>query len=535
MLVSAETKGNGIEGEDILHNAMVIPSIPKKIPYTGEMTVDGEIICKTDVFEEFKGEYANPRNFAAGSIRLLDSKVSASRKLTFVAWDMFQEQENQFTRLSEKLQYLISLNFKVVYFNALALKFSNAIIEDLKLIAEHKRYPIDGLVVKYNKCSEYEACGRTDHHFKGGIAFKFYDEEYETYLTGIDWTMGRTGILTPVAILDPIEIDGTTVERASLHNISIMKELLGEPYHRQEVKVFKANEIIPQISSAKKLTGKREEGLKLLYNIPTICPICGGALDIECEVNTEVLKCNNFQCPGQLVNRLDHFCGKKGLDIKGLSKATLSKLVELEWVNEPADLYNLQKYRSEWIKLPGFGEKSVDKILAAIENSRTAKLDAFICSLGIPLVGKTLSKELVKHIHTYEEFRNKIQERWDFTELDGVAYEKASSILNFNYDEADKVYDCMFEVKVEEAVSANKTLEGKKIVVTGSLRKVKNRGELQSLIEAAGGRVVGSISRNTDMLINNDINSTSSKNIAAKKLNIPILTEEDLFNLYLIF
>lgn len=527
-LVSAETRGNGEEGEDILHNALVLPNIPKKISYTEELIVDGEIICDKKTFEQFKDEYANPRNFAAGSIRLLNSKECGRRGLKFVLWNVVK---GPHTKVMDNFESMIELGFTVTPWTS---SFDWDAKEFLIEHAEECGYPIDGLVGRFNDQEFGESLGATGHHSRAAYAFKFYDEEYVTWLNNIEWTMGRTGILTPVAIFEPVDTGDSLIERASLHNISIMKQLLGTPYQGQTITIFKANDVIPQVSSGGVPESKTDiKGLE--FTIPTVCPICGGALDIECEVDTEVLKCNNPQCEGQLVNRLDHFAGKKGLDIKGLSKATLTKLVELEWVNEPADLYSLQKHRDEWIELPGFGEKSVDKILLAIENSRTASLSSFISAIGIPMVGRTLSKELVKYIETYEDFRNKIQEKWDFTKLDGVAYEKASSILNFNYEEADRVYDCMLEVKVEEPAAADKTLEGKKIVVTGTLQKVKNRGELQKLIEAAGGRVVAAVSRNTDMLVNNNPNSTSSKNVAAKKLNIPILTEEELFQIYLTF
>ena len=270
------------------------------------------------------------------------------------------------------------------------------------------------------------------------------------------------------------------------------------------------------------------------FEIPKTCPICGAPTVIECEVDTEVLACRNPQCLGQVTNMLDHFCGKKGLDIRGLSKATLEKLVEWDWVSEPADLYELQKYKTEWIKKPGFGERSVSNILQAIEDSRNPQLASFISALGIPMVGRVLSKELAKHFDNFEDFRIKAEEHWDFTQLDGVAYEKASCIWNYNFAAAARVAEKMLGFQSLDGASA-KSLEGKKIVITGTLQKCKNRGELQALIESAGGRVLSSISGNVDILINNNVNSTSSKNVAAKKLNIPILSEEEFFKEYLTF
>lgn len=253
-LVSAETRGNGIEGEDILHNIMAVKNVPKRLPQNIDLTVDGEIICTYEDFKEFENEYANPRNFAAGSIRLLSSKESATRNLRFVSWDIINGYEVTCDTLNKKLEYLLSIGFEIVPFSIMEKNFNEALIENFKKIAQKNNYPIDGLVVKYNKVSEYEACGRTDHHARGGMAFKFADEEYETHLLDIEWSMGRTGQITPVAIYEDVEIDNTICNRASLHNISIMEDILGEnPYVGQKIWVYKSNQIIPQIAKAEKL------------------------------------------------------------------------------------------------------------------------------------------------------------------------------------------------------------------------------------------------------------------------------------------
>lgn len=535
LLVRAETRGDGIEGENILHNALAIKSIPKKIPYKGELTVDGEIICTYKDFEPFKEEYSNPRNFAAGSIRLLDAKESALRNLTFVAWDIIGNIDGAIC-LNHKLYMLEMQGFLIVPHTYGVLEQGCRIAEDLiellKFECAQYGYPIDGLVVKYNYLKEYEACGRTDHHFKGGIAFKFKDEEYETYLNDIEWTMGRTGVLTPVAIFNPVDTGDSIIERASLHNISIMKQTLGTPYQGQSITVCKMNDIIPQVISGGCEISKADiAGLE--FTIPTECPICGGRLEVVCEVGTEVLMCTNEMCEGKLVNRLDHFCGKKGLDIKGLSKATLGKLIDWGWIKEPADLYNLNKRLQVWANKPGFGIKSVNNILNAIENSRQPKLENFICALGIPHVGKTLSKELTKYFNCYEDFRNAAQDKWDFTQIDGVAYEKASAIWNFDFAEANRVAEFILKYEVDEPAAANSNLEATTVVITGKLNNFKNRDELAKEITNRGGKVTGSVSKNTNILINNDVNSTSSKNVSAQRLGIPIMTEEEFINLYL--
>ena len=530
-LVRAETRGNGIEGEDILHNALVVKNIPKRLPENIDLTVDGEIICTFENFKEFENEYANPRNFAAGSIRLLSAKESATRNLKFVAWDMINGFEATCDTLNKKLGHLLSLGFEIVPFSIMEKNFNETIIENFKKIAKTNGYPIDGLVVKYNKISEYEACGRTDHHFKGGMAFKFKDEEYETWLNNIEWTMGRTGILTPVAIFNPVDTGDSVIERASLHNISIMKQILGTPYQGQTITVCKMNDIIPQVISGGCEISKADiEGLE--FTIPTKCPICGGRLEVVCEVDSEVLMCTNDAWEGKLVNRLDHFCGKKGLDIKGLSKATLGKLVNWGWVDGFASLYCLHQYRDEWINKPGFGTKSVDNILTAIENSRKPKLDSFICALGIPHVGKTLSHELTKYFYDYKSFKMAAKDKWDFTEIDKVAYEKASAIWNFDFTEADLVDAFMFGYTVDEPAAAD-NLSGESICITGKLTHFKNRDEFTKAVQDRGGKVVSGVSKNTTWLVTNTPDSGTSKNVTAQKLGIPIITEEEFVNLYL--
>ena len=528
-LVSAETRGNGIEGEDILHNIIAVKNVPKRLPQNIDLTVDGEIICTYEDFKEFKNEYANPRNFAAGSIRLLDAKESATRNLKFVAWDIINDTDTD--TLNKKLADLLELGFEIVPFSIIN-GFNEETIEDFKKIAQQNSYPIDGLVVKYNKVSEYEACGRTDHHFKGGMAFKFKDEEYETWLKDIEWTMGRTGVLTPVAIFEPVDTGDSIIERASLHNVSIMKDLLWRPYKGQSLMVCKMNDIIPQVVSAgREISPADFEGLE--FTIPTECPICGGRLEVVCEVDTEVLMCTNEACEGKAINKLEHFCSKKGLDIKGLSKATLGKLMDWGWVKEPADLFTLVNHTKEWVQKPGFGPKSVENIMVAIETSRIPKLSSFICALGIPHVGKTLSAELVKYFDSYEEFKQAAQTGWDFTQIDGVAYEKASAIWNFDFTEADKVDAFMLGYENDDPAVADSNLTSTTVVITGKLNNFKNRDELAKEIMNRGGKVVGSVSKNTNILINNDVNSTSSKNVSAQRLGIPIMTEEEFVNLYL--
>ena len=527
-LVKAETRGNGHIGEDILHNIKHLPSVPKELKSDIDLTVDGEIICKYDDFAEFADEYKNPRNFAAGSIRLLNSKESAARKLTFVAWDLIDDSYDKFTK---KLMDLKSLGFTTVPFVTMTDEPEEGIISLVKTQAYYNNYPIDGVVFKFDDIAYGNSLGSTDHHFKNAMAYKFYDETYETKLKSIEWTMGRTGVLTPVAVFDPVDIDGSTVERASLHNVSIMQDTLHGPgWYGQKLWIYKANMIIPQIEKAE----EDEVGVEKKYiHRPEICPVCGGRLKVARTGTADMLVCENDNCSGKLINRLDHFCGKKGLDIKGLSKATLEKLINWGWVASFTDIFRLSDYKDEWIKKPGFGSKSVTNILNAIEAARTVQLESFICALGIPLIGKTASKEICKHISSYEEFRELVDSKFDFGKYDDFADNKTLALWNYDYTDADVVYTYVhIATPTTETAQTTSLLEGKNIVITGKLTHFKNRAELQDLIEQNGGKVVGTVSKNTTLLINNDATSSSAKNTAAQKLNIPILTEEQFLESY---
>ena len=535
-LVRAETRGNGTVGEDITHNALVIPSIPKKINYQDDLIVDGEVICTYENFKEFENSYKNPRNFASGSIRLLDANECAKRKLTFVAWDAVEGLNDKF--LSFKLKELSNLGFKIVPYTTKLHEYDKmeTTIRFVKGVCEHDGYPIDGAVIKFDGVDEYYAAGRTDHHFKGGLAYKFYDEEYETILEDIEWTMGRTGVLTPVALLKPIEIDGTEVSRASLHNISVIKEL-GISHYNCKVSVYKANMIIPQISKV------IEDNSQEVIVYPYVCPICGAETEIIKENDSEMLYCSNPNCEGKLINRLDHFCGKKGLDIKGLSKATLEKLVDWGWVSNFIDIFNLQDYKEEWIKKPGFGEKSVEKILNAIvESANNINLENLLAAAGIPLIGRVMTKHLAKHYQgSYVAFREDVEGGWDFTEHEGIGDVMCDSILTYDYSELDTIYEMLYDefnnniqklyFNKEEEQTNKQNLEGLTFCVTGKVKIFKNRAELQADIESKGGKCVGSVSKNVNYLINNDNTSTSAKNLKAKELGIKIITEEEFLTL----
>lgn len=528
-LIRAETRGNGVIGEDVTHNARAIKSIPQRLYHPVDLIVDGEVICVDSDFFPFAEEYKNSRNFAAGSIRLLDARECARRNLTFVAWNVVSgPMNNMYDSNTMSLNGLIGYGkFTVVPFEQIGPSRlpTPKLVDYLKEVAANRGYPIDGMVLKYDCISYGASLGATAHHWRNGIAFKFFDESYPSTLRDIEWSMGRTGQLTPIAIFDPIEMDGSTVARASLHNVSVMYQLSNSnPCVGDTVYIYKSNEIIPQVREWVNLKGESLEP-------PLTCPICGSLTALKRDGASDFLLCTNPDCEGKLVNRLEHYCSKdKGLDIRGLSKATLEKLIDWGWVESTIDLYRLERYEEEWMKKPGFGPTSVKKVLAAIRDSRTTTLNAFICSLGIPLIGRTISKQLLDIVSSYEDLREKVDNGYDFSQHSGFGYEKSRSLLEFDYTEADKLYK-LLTIETPKEEEKKESLAGVTFCITGKLTQVKNRNELVAIIEQNGGRFVGSVSKNVQYLINNDKTSQSAKNKEAQKLGIPIISEEDFFKM----
>lgn len=521
-LISAETRGNGLIGEDILHNALVVKNIPNKISYKEELIVDGEIICKYDDFKEFENEYANPRNFASGSIRLLDAAECSKRKLSFIAWEVIKGFE-KYNTFSERLNSLNPLGFTVV--DNCSVNDIPSDIDLLKFYAEKHNYPIDGIVFKFNDIKYGKSLGETGHHFKNAIAYKFYDEEYPTTLIDVEYTMGRTGQLTPVAVFQPIDIESSTVERASLHNISIM-ESLNIYFKGQRLYIFKANQIIPQVSRAEDLYDDLS-GIEYEYlYIPDKCPICGEATEIKDNDGVRTLWCGNPHCSGKLINRIEHFFGKGGLDAKGISKATIEKLINWGWVNKISDMFELSTYETEWKNIPGFGEKSVNNILQSIRESCNTNLESIISAAGIPLIGRTVARDLSKKFDGYDEFREAIRHGFDFTQYGGYGYEMQKAISEFDYSELDDIVEKYLTIQKNNDIINIQKLENLTFCITGKTHLWKNRDELSNFIISLGGKVTGSVSKNTNYLINNDITSTSAKNLKAKELGIDILSEE---------
>lgn len=525
-LVSAATRGNGEVGEDITHNARIIHNIPQTIGVDVEILVNGEIICPEDVFEEyFANDYKNPRNFASGSIRLLNSKECDTRKLKFVAWDCVVGTD--FKTFGERLNFLSLLGFDVV--PAISRQISTQFVIDwVKIQAQVNHYPIDGVVFRYDDIEYGESLGNTSHHPNHSIAFKFMDEIAETKLLDIIYEPSRNGILTPIAVFEPVDLDGSTINRASVHNITVMKELFhGTPWRGQSIEIFKANMIIPQIKSAEYYADSECD----FINLPNKCPDCGEALIIiKSDTGVETLMCLNEKCGCRLINQLDHFCGKKGLDIKGLSKATLEKLIDWGWVESKLDIFKLHEHKADWVKKSGFGEKSVSNILNAIEKAKDVSLSQFIASLGIPLVGTTVSKLIEKKCVTYVQFKDDVlNDSFSFTDWDGIGPEINQALKTFDYTEADTLNAEAVRIYFAKAdlVKAT-TLEGKRFAITGSISI--GRAKLSEYIEKHGGTVTSSVSRKTDFLIaNQPEDSAKYKNATA--YGTKILTEDEVLKM----
>lgn len=543
-LIQAETRGNGEEGEIITHNARVFENIPAHIDYTGHLEVEGEAIITYGDFEIINSKllenekYKNTRNLVSGSVRQLDSNIAAQRHIKFITWKVpnIEDKIKSDNSILFRLNYIKDLGFDIVpfysYTNCSSDKENiNNMIISLQDRAKYLGYPIDGLVVTYDDISYGESLGTTGHHPKHSLAYKFYDDIYPTRLLDVEFTMGKTGVLTPTAVFEPVEIDGTMVERASLHNISIMKSL-GIVSKYQEIGVYKANMIIPQIEYAEKMNCV---SVKESICIPGVCPVCGRNTERLKDNDTEILVCTNPNCKGKLLGKLSHFVSKNAINIDGLSEQTLQKFIDLGWLNSFREIYYLSEHKEEMYKLDGFGKKSVDKLLESIEKSRNTTLDRFIYGLCIPLIGRTASKVIAKEFNNQaEEFYDIWCHSYDFTKLDDFGDAMNNSMKAFIRDNYRWIAEFIGEFNFRESDTngnVKQVLEGKTFVITGSLKAYKNREELVSVIERNGGKVSGSVSAKTSYLINNDVASTSGKNKKAYDLEIPIISEGEFIQM----
>ena len=538
VLVQAETRGNGDIGELITHNANVFENIPLTIEYKGHFEIEGEAIITYDDFEKINKslpedkKYKNPRNLVSGSVRQLDNRIAAQRHIKFVAWKVPTEVcSNSFLN---RLKYAKELGFEIVPLFTYSNESNDKenlpeMIESLKTKAHNYGYPIDGLVMTYNDIQYGESLGLTGHHPRHSVAYKFYDEEFETTLNNIEWTMGKSGCLTPTAVFEPVEIDGTIVERASLHNMSIFKDL--ELSYGDTITVFKANQIIPQVSD------NLDRTLNNLCIPPSTCPICGGKTEIVKDNDTEVLMCSNSNCKGKLLGKLSAFASRNKMNIDGLSDETLSKFIARGWLTCFSDIYKLKDYYIHMINMSGFGRKSIDKLIDSIEKSRSVELNRFIAALSIPGVGDSTAKDISKHCeYDFDTFVMRLIDKYNWSVIDGIG-EKTSQQINewiddsSNREDFRKLLQTIIPVNLNTNDNTDQSLAGKNFVVTGDVIQFKNRKELQKFIESKGGKVTGSVTSKTNWLINNDMESTSSKNKKARELGIPIISEKDFLEI----
>lgn len=543
----AITRGQGgLIGEDVTHTMKMCSSIPMKLPYCVDIQVRGECLISYEDFDRINQNlsepYKNPRNLASGTVRQLDSNIAKERRLTFKAFELDQEdilidknKREQLMTIEESFDYLKKCGFNVVE-HVLVNKDN---VEEMIKTFDPKVYelPVDGLIFKYNDVSYGHSLGKTSKFPLDMMALKWADEVYDTELYNIEWTMGKIGSLCPTAIFNPIEIDGTIVERASLHNLSVLKNILGEkPWVGQKIGVYKSNMIIPQLDWGE--TFNENIDMSNILTIPSTCPICGKPTKIVKDNNSEVLMCTNDNCAGKLLGKLCHAVSKNSLNIEGLSEATIQKFIDLGWLKSIRDIYYLHLHKMDMYKLEGFGRKSVDKLLSSIEDSRNSDLVRYIYAQSIPLIGHTASKAISKmcdgDLNTFIEYMSKGAKA--FGKIDGVGSEMVKSLSKWwdiNYLEFVDT-STVFTFKKKETVNVSGLdLTGKVFVITGSLTQFKNRDEMKERIESLGGKVSGSVSAKTTALINNDIESTSSKNKKAKQLNVPIITESMFIEEYL--
>ena len=531
-LFKAVTRGTGEVGEVITNNARVFQNIPLQIPYQKELILRGEAVIGYKDFEKINAEiaevdakYKNPRNLCSGSVRQLNNEITAKRNVRFYGFSLVRAEDVDFhNSRAYQLDWLAAQGFEVVeHHMADRETIEEEVIKFSEKIASND-FPSDGLVIVYDDIAYGQSLGRTSKFPKDSVAFKWADETSRTTLKEIEWSPSRTGLINPVAIFEPVELEGTTVSRASVHNISIMEELklgIGD-----EIEVYKANMIIPQI--ARNLT---ESGVK---DIPAACPVCGEPTEIRKVSNAKALYCTNPSCQAKQIKSYALFVGRDALNIDGLSEATLEKLIARGFIHDVADLFHLDRYSEEIQSMEGFGEKSYQNLMGSIEKARETTLPRLLYGLGIANIGLANAKLICKQIgYDTEKLMNLTMEELDA--IDGVGEVIAGNYVDYFSDEVHReLYQRLLaEVSLPEAegVSEPQILEGKNFVITGSVHHFSNRSEVKALIEAKGGKVTGSVTSKTDYLINNNAESSSSKNKKANELGIPIISEEEFLAL----
>ena len=530
VLTKAVTRGNGEVGEVVTNNAKTFINLPHKIAYTGKLVIRGEAVISYDDFERINADipeegakYKNPRNLCSGSVRQLNNEITAKRRVRFISFNFVSAEEGSEADLklnSERFEFLKKQGFEVVEY----YKVTEAdILDRIQHFAdsiESNPIPSDGLVLSYDDIEYGRSLGRTAKFPRNAIAFKWADETANTHLIDIEWSPSRTGLINPVAIFEPVELEGTTVSRASVHNVSIVKALglgIGD-----EISVYKANMIIPQI--------KDNFTRSCNVQIPCSCPACGGKTRINNENDVETLYCTNEECPAKAIKRFTLFVGRDAMKIDGMSEATLEKFLAVGFIKTFADIYRLSNHKEAICEMDGFGKKSYDKMIESIEKSREVLLPNLIYALGILNVGLSNAKIICKAFD-YDIDKIKSASVEELSEIDMIGEVIAKSVVAyFSNDSKLQEFDDLLKeltVNIPERGETNTAVEGKTFVITGSLVTYENRNALKDLIESLGGKVAGSVSAKTDYLINNDVTSNSSKNKKAKELGVSIISEED--------
>lgn len=525
-LIKAVTRGNGTTGEDITENARFFKNVPLYIPFKGKLVVRGEAVISYYDFEQIntdeQGRFKNPRNLASGSVRALDTNQVKKRKVQVIIFEVIQGSEENL--VTDKFTWISHLGFKPVYYEVVNADNILEKIQDFENRITSNNIPSDGLVLTFNDTAYGRSLGATGKFPKHSMAFKWQDEVEETVLRSVEWNTSRTGLINPVAIFDPVDLEGTEVSRATLNNVSYIKELrlgIGDT-----IEVYKANMIIPTI-----LSNKTQSNTLV---IPDKCPTCGMQAKIVQSNDTETLQCINSDCPAKFLNKLIHFCSRDAMDIQGLSVKTLEFVIKQGWVNNLLDLYNLHNHEIQWAMMRGFSTVSVRKYLAAIENSKRIESAKFLYALGIPKIGRHQSQSLIQVYKSWDAFIQAVKSNTDFSHIDGIGDCLNQNIHNwyngfYEQDQIEKLAALMiFE---DRDITTSDSLKGKTFCITGKLNMFANRSDLVKFIEQQGGKVSGSVSKNTDYLINNDKGSNSSKNKKALELGVSIITENEFSEL----
>ena len=534
-LVKAVTRGNGEIGEVITANAKAFVNVPLNISYQGELILRGEAIIRYSDFEKINeqiedvdAKYKNPRNLCSGSVRQLNSEITAQRQVHFYAFSLVKADGIDFKNSrKEQFEWLKTQGFEVVEYHEVT---KETLPETVKMYSEaiaENDTPSDGLVLLYDDIAYGQSLGRTAKFPRDSIAFKWADEIQETKLLYIEWSASRTGLINPVAVFEPVELEGTTVSRASVHNISIMEAL--ELGAGDRITVYKANMIIPQIADNLTRSGVRD--------IPEACPVCGGQTEVRQLNDVKSLYCTNPDCQAKKIKSFTLFTSRDALNIAGLSEATLEKFIGVGMIHEYADIFHLDRHQEEIVEMDGFGQKSYDNLIAAAEKASHTTLPRMVYGLGVAGIGLANAKMICRHFkNDFEAMRHATVE--ELVEIDGIGEVLAQAWTAFFSDEKNNAIvdhllaELTFEAGDEESSEgADEAFAGMNFVITGSLEHFKNRKELQELIERRGGKVTGSVASKTNYLINNDVASSSSKNKKARELGVPILSEEEFLKL----